>query len=189
MENTISKAKEMFLNNVKDFGQDPHGLLYHINEQEKWIKIVMKKFPDAQKDILFLSAYLHDIGHYPINKEIDHAIISEQKAKKFLEQENVIENIRSNVLHCVRSHRCNDVMPQTLEAKLFACIDSASHMTDSMYMDIASDDGNSARALGKLERDYRDVSIFPEIQLLVSDIYTSWKSLLAEYDKLHKDLD
>lgn len=90
------------------------------------------------------------------------------------------------MLHCVRSHRRKDVMPNTIEVKIIACVDSASHMTEPMYFDIAGVDkenGNEFRTYAKMDRDFRDLGSFPETHEL-KEIYEKWKKLIKSYEKL-----
>ena len=187
METIIEKAKNKFIQTVNDFGSDPFHLLSHIPEVEKWGLFMNKRYPESDIEIIMLSAWLHDIGHYPIPTDIDHAVRSEQRAREFLEKENYDKLKIEKVLHCVRSHRCRDVMPETLEAKIMAFIDSASHMTDSMYFGMAKDDKNMKqqfRVYSKMERDLRDLSTFPEAKEKLLGLYDAWQKLIKEYEKI-----
>jgi hypothetical protein len=187
MSEIVEKAKQLFLENISKHGSDPYTLEDHVFEVEKWAKKLFISNPLANEEIVSLGAWLHDFGHYPINPEEDHAITSERKAKEFLEKENYDKSKTEKVLHCIRSHRCRDVMPETIEAKILACSDSASHLTSTMYFDIlkiAKNEHTPYSALGKLERDYRDVSLFPEIKKEITPLYDSWKALLTAYEKL-----
>jgi HD superfamily phosphodiesterase len=187
MKSIIDKAKDTFLQMIDNFGTDPYGLQDHVAEAEKWARLMLKKYPQADAEVVLLAVWLHDIGHYPIPTEIDHAIRGEQRAKEFLELENYDKEKTLAVLHCVRSHRCRDVMPEPLEAKMVAFVDSASHMTDTMYMKIARDDkanNQSFRVYAKMDRDFRDLSSFPEMQKELTDLYHSWQKLLKEYEKV-----
>lgn len=189
MPTIIEKAKSEFLKMVSDFGSDPYHLLPHVPEAKKWAEFMLKKYPKANKEIVLLAVWLHDLGHYPINVEIDHAIRGEERAGKFLEKENYSKEETDKVLHCVRAHRCKDVMPQSLEAKIMAFSDSASHMTSAMYLDMAKDDKDKKipfRVYAKMERDFRDLAIFPEVQKELVELYESWKTLLRAYEKLKK---
>jgi hypothetical protein len=175
---------------VADFGSDPYHLQPHVPEAEKWAKFMLKEYPQANREVVLLAVWLHDLGHYPIPTDIDHAIRSERRAKEFLENEKYDKNKMNEVLHCICSHRCRDVMPESLEAKIMAFVDSASHMTDTMYFDIAKSDKEKKekfRVYAKMERDLRDLASFPEIQDKLRGIYVSWQSLIREYEKL--DLD
>lgn len=187
MQAIVEKAKKLFHEKIKEFGSDPYHLLQHLTEVEKWAKLILKKYPHVDEEIIFLSVWLHDIGHYPIPTKIDHAVRSEKTAKEFLEKENYPEEKIKKVLHCIRAHRCKDVLPESFEAKILAFIDSASHMTDTMYFDIAKNnknDGKPFRVYAKMERDFRDLSFFPEIKKQMIPLFNSWEKLLKEYEKI-----
>lgn len=126
------------------------------------------------------SVWLHDIGQLVGPKEVDHAINSEAEAKKFLKSIHVPEDTIEKVAHCVRAHRCKDVQPESSEAKILAVSDSASHMTDSVYSDFAAR-GEVTAAKEKLERDFRDVGLLPEVQNEIKSLYEAWKRLLEVY--------
>jgi hypothetical protein len=185
MKTPVENARESFHDMVRAHGSDPFGLLSHIEEIERWARIMIKKHPEADEEVILLGVFLHDIGHYPIDKETDHAVTSERIARKLLTEWGVDEKKAEKVLHCIRAHRCKDVQPETIEAKIIACIDSASHLTDRMYLDIVRD-GRTEYALGKLDRDYRDLSHFPEIKEMTKELYESWKRLLHAYSKIRE---
>jgi HD superfamily phosphodiesterase len=178
----IEKAKKTFLQRIDDHKEDPWNLRVHIKEAEKWAARVLVKYPAADKDVIILSVWLHDIGHYPIPRE-DHAVVSEKVAREFFLKERVDKELAGKVLHCVRSHRNKDVKPDTLESKLFAMIDSVSHLTYIPYIEMAQD-GRMKDAKEKLERDYRDIQPFPEIKSEVTPLYDAIKNLLIELEKV-----
>lgn len=187
MQTIIEKAKAHFLQMVSDFGSDPYGLLPYVPEAEKWAKLILKRYPQANEEVVLLGIWLHDLGHYPVPTDIDHAVRSEQRAEEFLSKEGYPGEKMKEVLHCVRAHRCRDVMPESIEAKIIAFADSASHMTDSMYFDMSKQDkenNESFRAYAKMERDFRDLSHFPEIQKEMAGLHSAWKKLLEEYEKI-----
>ncbi len=152
---------------------------------EKWANFLLEKYPKADKEVTLLSVWLHDIGHYPIRKT-DHAIRSEKVAKNFLMKEKVDEKKIKEILHCVRSHRCKDIQPESLEARILSCADSASHMTDtSLYSSMISQN-RAWLAMEKLERDYRDIATFPEVKNKLKKIYLSWKNLIQAFLEFEK---
>lgn len=188
MKKIIQNAKQLFRKMIDDFNSDPYKLWNHVFEVEKWAKFMLKKHPEANKDVVLLSVWLHDIGHYPLSTKIDHAVRGKQRAREFLQQQSVSEDIIRKVLHCVRSHRCKDVQPNTLEAKIIAFADSASHLTDDLYFDIARKDKEAKRPFkvySKIERDLRDLSLFPEIKKELTRLGETWKKLLEEYEKIN----
>lgn len=181
-EKLIAKAKDLFIKKITDHGDDPWSLILHTNEAEKWAEKILQEFPDIDQDTIYLTLWLHDIGHYPITKT-DHAISSEIIAKKFLIKEGADKDLVEKVLHSIRSHRNRDVVPQTPEAKLFAALDSISHFTYAPYIDMMRD-GRGKEGMAKLERDYRDIQLFPELKKELTPLYSAWKKLLQEVDKL-----
>jgi len=127
-----------------------------------------------------LSVWLHDIGQLFKPKEADHAIKSEKEARRFLSEVGLAPEKIERVAHCVRAHRNKDVSPETLEAKILAAADSASHMTDICYIDMVQS-GEKESVLAKLDRDYRDVAFFPELKKEVTPLYRAWKELLGVF--------
>ncbi len=183
MATIIDKAKSEFFRMIDDFGSDPYCLRSHVPEVERWANRLLEKFPQANEEAVLLAVWLHDSGHYPILAEIDHAIDGEERTKEFLEKENYSGD-RNNVRHCVRAHRCRDVMPISIEAKIVACSDSASHMTEpTIYFDMAKN-RKFAELYAKMERDYRDSWIFPEVQDELKGLYEAWKILIKAYEKI-----
>jgi hypothetical protein len=177
MNQNILKESENLLSKIVSENEDPFGLVDHVREVVRWSSRLIKKFPEADEEITLLGAWLHDVGHYPITQE-DHAITGEKRAKEFLEENNYPQDKMSKVLHCVRSHRCKDVMPETIEARIVAFSDSASHLTGSLYLDMLRK--GMLEVMDKLERDFRDLDIFPDIKKELEPLYESWKKLLRE---------
>ena len=187
MDKIIEKAKKNFLKMVEDFGSDPYHLRSHVPEVERWANYLLKSHPEADPEAVLLFVWMHDLGHYPVPTKIAHAIRGEKRAKEFLEKLNYPKNKMEKVLHCIRAHRCRDIQPNSIEAKIIACVDSASHITDVVYFNIAkSDKENNCkfRVYGKIERDFRDLSAFPEIQNMLKEILVCWKKLIKLYEEI-----
>ncbi|MEI6731671.1 MAG: HD domain-containing protein [archaeon] len=187
MQKIISQIKEILLEAIKKQGSDPYGLQAHLKQVERWANVLLKTHPKANKQVVILSVWLHDIGHYPLTEE-DHAISGEKKAIQILKKNKINPEIIKQVAHSVRAHRCKDIMPDTMEARILACADSASHFTDFLYFEIAMQNRNKESdydPLAKMERDYRDVALFPEIKRKLKPMYKKWKSLIREYQKLN----
>lgn len=179
----IEKAKKEFYSLLEKHPEDPWDLKNHIPEAEKWADWICKRYPEADREVLMLAVWLHDIGHYPVIEGNDHATTSEVIARQFLNEEKYDESRMEKVLHCVRSHRNRDVKPSTLEAKLFAVVDSASHFTWGPYVEMCYQ-GRSDWAFPKLERDYKDFDAFPELKKELTPLYKAWKKLITELDKI-----
>lgn len=178
----VEITKEYFLKVVRDAGSKYSYLERHLPQVERWAKKIINKKPEANETVVMLGVWLHDIGQILGNQDNDHAINSEIEAKRFLKENNVDEMVIKEVAHCVRAHRCKDIQPETLEAKIVAVADSASHMTDIVYIDMASR-GEIEDAKAKLERDFRDKGLFPELQEESRALYEAWKRLLEAFPK------
>lgn len=176
------KVKEHFINAVKGAGPKYDYLLRHLPQVEKWAKKLLKMYPQANDEIVLSGVWSHDIGQVIGDKETDHAINSETEIIRFLKELNVDPSVINQIAHCTRSHRCKDVQPSSIEAKILAVADSASHMTDIVYIDMFNR-GDYEAGLGKLERDFRDVGLFPELQSAMKPIYEAWKKLLEVYPR------
>lgn len=186
-QDIIIKASQYFYHMIEntidpDFWLDRFWLKDHLHQLQKRSVFALNNHQDMDPLVIFLSIWLHDIGHYPVD-EIDHAVKWEIIARKFLEESWVAPDIIQKVTHCVRTHRNRDITPETLEAKMIACIDSASHFTDPlMYMSILSV-GKYEYLEGKIERDYRDVQWFPKIRDKITPFYDVFKKLIIEHKK------
>ena len=179
--NCVDFAKEHFLRTY-DRCDDP---LYeyhkrHVKEVERWAKIILKDFPDADEEVVLLSVWLHDIGRYKYDQNTDHAINSQTESLRFLPKIGVSPEKTLAVAHCVRSHRNKDIEPQTLEAKILAASDSASHMTDFPYI-VLMGEGKKDYVRAKIERGYRDIGLIPGVQEKLTPLYTAWKHLLDAF--------
>lgn len=178
----INLAKSYQLKIIDDYGKDPYGLRSHLAEAEKWAHKLFKMYPKANKDVVLLSVWLHDTGHYSGDPEVDHAVKSEKLAKEFLTGK-ISDDIRNKVCCAIRAHRCKDVMPKTIEERIVACVDSASHMTDTMYLDIAKE-GRYDFCLKKIERDFKDIGQIPEVKTTLTPTYKNWVKLINSLKEL-----
>ena len=174
--------KQHFLGTVSRAGHKYDYLLRHLPLVEKWANKLCALYPNANKNVVLGGVWLHDIGQVVGDENVDHAVNSEREAISYLRGLNINAETVEKVAHCARSHRCKDVQPNTLEAKIVAVADSASHMTDIVYIDM-SNRGEVEKVKGKLERDYRDTGLFPELQSLVKPLYIAWKNLLDIYPR------
>lgn len=176
--------KNHVLKLVTDAGPEFSYLFHHLPQVEKWAKKILKEYPAANYEEVLCSVWLHDIGQITGGKEVDHAISSERYVLENLSKLGFDQNSIDQIAHCVRAHRCRDVQPQSLEAKILAMSDSLSHMTDSIYFEIINLN-NIDFCLEKLERDYRDKSLLKvSFSDEIDSLYVNWKGLLTTMKKL-----
>ncbi|MFX1376714.1 MAG: HD domain-containing protein [Promethearchaeota archaeon] len=111
-------------NSSKD---DIHGFNHVERVYDMCIKIGKKL--DANIDLLKITALLHDIGR--IDEKCDtlkrnHAEISAEKAFNFLTSQNfnIPRDDINKIIHNIKAHSfSNNVIPQTLEAKILSDVD------------------------------------------------------------------
>ena len=191
MSSIISDSKNAafkIVNNTdKDFGF--FDFANHIKQVEQWSKWMLEKYPQADEEVLLISVYWHDVGQFAGTEE-DHAVNSTEAIKIYLKDKDLPKDKKTAITHCVRAHRCKDVQPESLEAKLLAWSDSASHFTSDVYLLMMNDDlkndtaKDDFRALGKIDRDWRDLDLFPEEKEVLADLYQSWHQLIKDYVKI-----
>jgi len=152
----------------------------HVDQAEKWANIILADYPEADRRVVILAIWLHDIGWAIGEDSLDHAVKSEEETFRFLTDNGLSPETVSKVAHCVRAHRNRNIHPETLEAKIVAAADSASHFTDINYI-VHVTDGIKDYALGKLERDYKDIGLLPGLQEKLTPLYLAWKQLLSVF--------
>lgn len=184
MTNIVEEAKKYFLEKYEQGrGKAFSFLPRHVENVEKWAKKLLGNQPQADKEVVLVSVWLHDIGQTVGDKSEDHAVKSEAEARTFLTSQNYPKEKIEKVAHCVRAHRCKDVQPKTLEAKILAAADSASHFTDINYIVHLSEEGRKF-VEEKIERDYRDIGIFPELKDELTPVYKAWKGLIKVFPEI-----
>ncbi len=161
-------------------------LTEHLQGVEKWARWMLKRYSQASEVVVLTAVFWHDVGQYT-GENKDHAVNSAVAVKKYLESEDLSEEEKENIVHCVRAHRNNDVQPETLEAKILAWSDSASHFTSNVYWLMTESDlfnqdkTDDYQALGKIERDWRDLDLFPEERKEFEEICGAWKNLIKTF--------
>lgn len=158
----------------------------HIEKVEEWAQKILRYYPDADEEVVLLGVQLHDIGQADGKYEEDHAIKSEAETVKFLTEKKYPKEKIKQVAHCVRSHRCRDVQPETIEAQILVAADSASHMTDFVYIEMLGQEHISAEdVLEKLERDYQDTQQWlpEELKQEIVPLYEAWKKLIEVFPR------
>lgn len=176
----IKKTKIHFLDTFKKKKNPPYIYLSrHVFKTEKWAKIIIRKYPEADREVVLLSVWLHDIGQV-IGGEVDHSVNSENEARLFLPKIGVAPEKIGKITHCVRTHKCGDIQPNTLESKILAVANSASHMTDFYYIIMASSLSKEI-ALKKFKKDCQIIKFLPNIEKEIKIFCKAWKELFDIY--------
>ena len=165
-----------------------------VNYAEKLLKI----YKQADRRIVIISCWLHDIAHYYArgSKEISavkptHHIDGAAIAEKFLQNYQITPTEIAAIKNCILCHRNKKpFVPKTINEKIVAVADTLSHFGSIFYLtyfkfhpdhtleQMVADD------LEKIKRDYRDIKLLPSAPKLVATEYAVIKKLLNNYNKL-----
>ena len=181
--NVLEATSKHFITSMSE-GDPVHQFYpHHVKQVEKWARRILDYYPDADREVVLLSVWLHDIGAKDKNNLGTHEIYSENEARRFLPTLGLAQDKVDAVAHCVRTHRCKeDALPETTEAAIVAAADSASHLTDIFYI-LMLIEGNSKEAvLQKLDRDIRDTQSLPEpLHEELLPLHNIWKELITSF--------
>ncbi len=86
---------------------------------------------NADKEALFLSAWLHDVGNIFYHRKEDHHITGAKIAEKKLRELGYPEEKVQEVKHCIYSHRASKkILRESKEAQILADADSLAHFVE-----------------------------------------------------------
>ena len=161
-------------------------LPHHLLEVERFANLLCDKHPEADRDIVGLGVWFHDIGRLRGHDD-GHDIYGAEEAQKALSQEGFPAGKIKKVYEVCRSHRCKDVQPDSLEARILATADAMSHFTHSFYFRLfqfykneKSFDEIREIVRKKLERDFNDKIAFDEGRDEVREKYEAMKLVLQD---------
>ena len=94
--------------------------------------LLAKKFPEADKEVIVIASFLHDIGRAisrgDFQKENEHHLTGVEESSKILKDIGYSEEFIEKVKHCVLTHRGRrEPNPETIEAKIIASADAMAH--------------------------------------------------------------
>ena len=176
----VNKTKIHFLEIFRKKENPPYvHLPRHVFETEKWAKKIIQKYLEVDREVILLSVWLQDIGQV-VGGDINHAVNSENETRMFLPKMEISPERIGKIAHCVRAHKCGNVQPNTLEAKILAVANAVSHMTDFYYITMISRLSRKT-ALNKLKRDTKIIKLLPDIEKEIKPFCKAWKELLNTY--------
>lgn len=136
----------------------------------------------ADAELAATAGMLHDIADAEMSRfDTRHGMRSLEVARRFMEESGYLaEEIEIVVGDALPLHGCRDGQaPQTPEGKAMAAADAVVHLTTDFYehADTAhkaegmTDAESRAWTLKKLERDFHEKILFPEVRAEVKEIY------------------
>jgi len=166
MNSKITQIKNLVKNECLTLGYiDKWFYNVHLLGVEKFAKELLKKLPKADKEIVLLGVWLHDLQRVRGIKD-NHVKIGAIEAEKVMKQFGYSEKTIKHVKEMILAHSCDTrLMPKSLEGKILASADAMSHYINDFYLTIASTGqrdlaGFKKWALEKLDRDYNKKIFF-----------------------------
>jgi hypothetical protein len=170
---------------------------YHIKVvvecTEKIFDLNLPQFVGADRFTTIAGAWLHDIALVNVpecNTHGTHHTKGYKAAKDILLKHDVDIEKAEIIAQCVLRHRNTEEYPAvTKEQKIIAAADSMSHFKSIVYFTYHFYNPGKSLAdmveysLGKLERDWQDISIIPEIAESCRGEYEVLKRLFESYLK------
>lgn len=168
---------------------------FHQREVIFSAKELLKEYPEADKEIVLISAWLHDLGHFAAKTldevdlvKPDHHIAGAKMAEEILKKYNLPKSEIEKIKKCILCHRGSEPhIPQTIEEKIVACADTLSHFKSIFYLAYFKIYPNHSleqfvkNQRGKLERDWRDLSLLPEAQKIAKNRYQMLTQMLDDF--------
>jgi len=181
---TVKQIKEKIKNECYDLGHiDSWFYNDHLLAVEKYANFLLKKLPQADKEIVLLGVWLHDTQRVRGIKG-DHQKIGAIEAKKIMLEYGYLPDKIKKVQNIILSHSCNNLIPKTLEGKILATADAMTHYVNDFYLQIAVTGQRNLHdfkiwALEKLERDYNKKIFFPFAKKEIKDRHALLMKLLT----------
>ena len=137
----------------------------HLLGVEKFAKWLLARLPKANKEVVMLGVWLHDLQRIKGIKG-NHQEIGAKEAEKVMIKFAYDNKTINQVKNIILSHSCSNKKPNTLEGKILASADAMSHYHNDFFLQIAvtgqRDLGEYKKwALEKLNRNYNVKISFP----------------------------
>lgn len=195
-----------YLKEIKDIENKVMGLAkdspldwffaFHIKEVVAAAEDLLKEYPKADKDVVILACWLHDLGHLRARTlaevdavKPDHHIVGADMAMVILKEYNLPANTLEKIRKCVLAHRAKDsYQPETIEEKIVAVADTLSHFHSVFYLAYfkvypkETLEDFVVKQKQKLSRDWRDLALLPYAQDLARQRYETISQMLEDFD-------
>ncbi|MBU4339144.1 HD domain-containing protein [Patescibacteria group bacterium] len=189
MSNRISQIKSLVKNECFNLGFIDNWFYgVHLLGVEKFAKVLFKKMSKADKEIVLLGVWLHDLQRVRGIKG-DHAKMGAIEAEKVMRQFNYPEKTIKHVKEIILAHSCDTcLMPETLEGKILASADAMAHYVNDFYLTIAVTGAVTGErdlvsfkkwALEKLDKDYNRKIFFDFAKKMIEKRHKALKEVFT----------
>jgi HD superfamily phosphodiesterase len=171
---TVERIKTKIKNECHNLGRiEPWFYNSHLLAVEKYSQFLLKKLPQADKEVVLLGVWLHDTQRVRGIKG-DHEKVGAAQAKKIMLEYGYSLKTIKKVQNIILTHTCSKTQPVTLEGKILATADAMTHYVNDFYLLIATTGQRNLKdfkawALEKLNRDYKKKIFFPFAKKEIKD--------------------
>jgi len=183
------------IEDIKKIARDSYTLndyKYHILPVVKNALVLAEKL-DADKNIIEVAAYLHDIGRavdrIEYKRDNDHHIVGAEESRKILKKLGCEDDFIDKVYHCVLAHRGRKGPgPETLEAEIINCADAMAHFDTFLDLFYFILDNNSFEdavriARNKIDRSWNKKLTLKEAKKIIEDKYKAAMLLISSMEE------
>jgi len=170
---------------------------FHLREVVAASEDLLKKYPEADREVVILASWMHDLGHLVARTldevdsvKADHHLVGEKMAQKMLEPYNLPKEKQDKIARAILCHRAKEpYLPQTIEEKIVAVADTLSHFESIFYLayfKIYPKDSLVVfvtKQKEKMARDWRDLALLPEAQEIARPRYEMISQMLKDFTK------
>lgn len=169
--------KECEKNSLNDFYE------HHLLGVEKNALELLSRLPKADKELVMLGVWLHDLQRIRKLKG-DHEGIGAQEAQKVMEQFRYSPEMTTLVRDMILTHMCNEHIPTTLEARTLATADALSQYNSDWIINVAISDGMKLKEykkfmIEKLEHNYDKRIFFNFAKKMIQTKHDAWMTILT----------
>jgi len=155
----------------------------HLLGVEKFAKELLRKFPKADKEVVMLGVWLHDLQRIHRIKG-DHEKIGAREAVKVMKEYGYDPKTIRGVEDIILAHSCEKRMPSSLEGKILATADGMSHYYNDFFLKIAVLGQRDAKEYKKwlaekLDRNYNRKLFFPFAKKKIKSRHELFKKLIT----------
>jgi len=137
MQKTIIKIKEQIKSECQKNKKLPTWFYSdHLLMVEKNAKALLKEMPSADKGVVLLGVWLHDLQRVR-GLNGDHQSVGAREAEKVMREYGYDNKIIAKVKNIIQTHSCDKKKPTSLEGRILATADAMSHYYNDFYLRIA----------------------------------------------------
>lgn len=182
----IGKIKDLVREELREHDRE-YQMDFHLAVVNKYAEKLAKIY-NADREVIELAVWLHDIDRISGMKE-SHHLTGSERAAQLLRGLKYPEDVVERVKHCILTHRCKDgdPKPQTMEAKIVASADAMAHFDIIPFLVwmAAKETDMSAKEASwwlakKIERNWNKKLLLPEARNMVREKYEAFKILFKE---------